>query len=465
MTSHPFDDTLARLAHHVHAFDTQMLDERVLTECRRRVIDAAACAVAAREEPFVVRMQAFSGQFAGPLMARVWGSGQRSSVEMAAFANGTAVRYLDLSDTYMSRNAGHPSDMIGGLVAVAESARRDGRSLVAAVVVAYEVYCGLCDAVALRDKGIDQALCAAVGTAAGAARLMGLNAAQTAQALSLALSANLHVYNVRKGALSEWKGCAGPNACRNGIFAAQLALQGVSGPTTPVEGAGGLFDIVGAFDWQVGELSTARIADTHIKLHPVCYHGQCAMDAVQVLRPQVAIEDIAEIHVDTYEAAFLMMGDGPERWAPANRETADHSLPFAVATGLIDGRLTAASYEQDRLTDPAILQLMRKVQVHLSAEFTGQFPRLLPTRVSIRAHSGDVFTHVQQLPRGHAQNPVSDEDIDAKFLAIYEAWRGRAEAKSALEVLRSVDRLPCVDRLVDVLCAPSPSTATAVAHS
>lgn len=455
MSLHSPDDTLTRLARYAHGFDIGALDERALNACRRRVIDAAACAAAAYAEPFVVRTQAFAGRFAGPLMARIWGSGQRSSIEMAAFANGTALRYLDLSDTYMSKNAGHPSDMIGGLVAAAESTGRGGRALAAAVVVAYEIYCGLCDAVALREKGIDQALCAAVGTAAGAVRLLGLDETQTGHALSLALSSNLHLYNVRKGSLSEWKGCAGPNGSRNGIFAAMLAQEGVSGPTAPVEGEGGLFDIVGAFDWQVGERSAPRLVDTHIKLHPVCYHGQCAMDAVLALRSQVTIEDIAEIRIDTYDAAYFMMGDGPERWAPTNRETADHSLPFAVATGLLEGRLTAASYGADRLNDPATLQLMQKVRVQRSPAYTGQFPRLLPTRVTIQTHGGATFSHVQELPRGHAQKPVSDGEIDAKFLAIHDAWQGRSEAQRALEVLWSMDRLPRVDVLVDALCDAS----------
>ena len=117
----------------------------------------------------------------------------------------TALQYLDYSDTYMSANAGHPSDMIGALVATAEARARNGAALIGAMVVAYEIYWVLCDAVALRDHGIDQATCAAVGAAVGVGRLLGLDEDGLERAISLALAPapNLHLYNVRNGTLSE----------------------------------------------------------------------------------------------------------------------------------------------------------------------------------------------------------------------------------------------------------------------
>lgn len=448
------DATTLRLARYAQSFDLGLLDAGSLHECRRRLIDAAACAVAAFDEPFCQGMAAFAGRFAGPLMARLWGTSASSSIEMAAFANGTALRYLDYSDTYMSKNAGHPSDMIPALVATAEALGCTGEALMAALVVSYELYGGLCDAIALRDHGIDQATCAAVGTAAGVGRLLGLQGARMGQAISLALAPNLHLYNVRKGALSEWKGCAGPNGARNGVFAAMLAREGVSGPTGVIEGEGGLFAMVGAFDWQVGERATPRLVDTHLKLHPVCYHGQCAMDAVLALRPQVLLDEIEEIHVETYDAAFYMMGADPQRWAPTTRETADHSLPYTVAVALQEGRLSAAAYEPPRLTQPDTLRLAQKVKISRRADLTAEFPAKLPVRVTIRCRNGASVGASAQYPRGHAMNPLSDAELETKFRATYEPWRGAAAASAALELLWSTERLANVEGIVDALCAP-----------
>jgi 2-methylcitrate dehydratase len=447
------DTTTQRLARYAHAFDLSTLDERSLHECRLRLVDAAACAIAAYREPFCEQVRSFAGRFAGPLNARLWGSGAAASVEMAAFANGTALRYLDFSDTYMSRNAGHPSDMIGALVATAEAKGSSGAALTAAVVVAYELYCGLCDAVALRDRGVDQATCAAVGTAAGVGRLLGLDEAGLGEAISLALAPNVHLYNVRKGTLSEWKGCAGPNGARNGVFAAMLAGEGVAGPTAVVEGEGGLFEVVGRFDWQVGERPVPRIADTHLKLHPVCYHGQSAVDAVLALRSQVSPDEIESIDVETYDAAFHMVAGDAQRWTPTTRETADHSLPFTVAAALMDGRLSAATYAPERLADPATLAIARKVRVERSPSITAQFPEKLPIRFTVHTRSGGVLRHAQDWPMGHAMNRASDAQVEAKFTAAYEEWRGASGARRALDVLLAADRLRKASELVDVLCA------------
>lgn len=446
------DLTTQRLAHYSHAFKLGSLDAHSLHECRLRLVDAAASAIAAYREPFCEHVRGFASRFTGPRNARLWGSGQRASLEMAAFANGTTLRYLDFSDTYMSRNAGHPSDMIGALVATAEAMDRSGEALTAALVVAYELYCGLCDAVALRDHGVDQATCAAVGTAAGVGRLLGLNEEQLGEAISLALAPNVHLYNVRKGTLSEWKGCAGPNGARNGVFAAMLAAEGVAGPTAVVEGEGGLFEVVGRFDWTVGERAAPRIVETHLKLHPVCYHGQSAIDSILALRAQLKPEDIESIDVETYDAAFHMVAGDAQRWAPTTRETADHSLPFTVAVALMDGRLSAAAYAPDRLVDPVTLALARKVRVVRSSELTAQFPEKLAIRFTVRSRDGSVLSCAQDWPKGHAMNRAPDGEVEAKFIMAYEEWRGAAAARDALKVLRAADRLPKAAMLVDMLC-------------
>src|SRR5690554_2586697 len=146
------DTSTRRLAHYAFSLDSHHLTASTIHECRRRLIDAFGCAAAARAEPFCTGINQFSAQYyTGPYTARLWADGRKCSAVMAAFANGTALRYLDLSDTYMSLNGGHPSDMIGALVAVAEARHCDGAALACALVVSYEIYCSMCDAVALRD--------------------------------------------------------------------------------------------------------------------------------------------------------------------------------------------------------------------------------------------------------------------------------------------------------------------------
>lgn len=445
------DATIRRLAADALATDFVALPAVARHEAKRRLIDSVACAAAAHPEPFCKRILAFAGRYTGTPAARLWGSGETTSLEMAAFANGTLVRYLDYSDTFLGRSAGHPSDMIPALVAVAEAQAADGAALLAAIVVAYELYCSLCDSVAMQPRGIDQATAAAVGAAAGAGRLLGLDADGMANALALALAPNLHLYNVRSGTLSDWKGCAGPNGARNGVFAALLAREGITGPTAPVEGKGGLCEVLGAFEWQAPR-ALPRIVATHLKFHPVCYHGQSAIDAALALRGQLPLDEIAAIEVETYEAAFRAMGSDPQRWAPSTRETADHSLPYTIAVALREGRLASEAYQPERLADPATKRLMDRIRVCTSAELTATFPVRAQTRVTLRGRDGSVHSHLQDNPKGHAANPLTDAELEAKFVQLYAAWGPEAAARRTLDALWSVDAMAHVGALVDRLC-------------
>ncbi|CAM3692515.1 MmgE/PrpD family protein [Polaromonas hydrogenivorans] len=446
------DKTIQKLARYVLETDVSRLSPQAVHESKRRLIDSVACAAAAYPEPFCAGIRAFAERYSGTPSARIWGSGARTSIEMAAFTNGTMLRYLDYSDTYLGKTAGHPSDMIGALVAVAEAHRLAGSALIESIVVAYEVYCGLCDSVALQSHGLDQATCAVVGTAAGVAKLLKLSQEQTANALSLALASNLHLYNVRCGNLSDWKGCAGPNGSKNGVFAALLANEDISGPTGPVDAKGGLNEIVGPFEWQVGAGPDSLIVGTHLKFHPVCYHGQSAIEAVLKLRESVALDDIADIHVETYEAAFRVMGSDPQRWAPSTRETADHSLPYTIAVALLDGRLTSDAYGDDRLQDPRIKVLMDKIRVSSSPDLTQAFPASAQTHITFHSRDGRVLQHLQQNPKGHAKNPLSDAELEGKFIELYAPLGGPETARQALDILWSVDKLADSADLVDAIC-------------
>jgi 2-methylcitrate dehydratase len=445
------DDTTQQLARFAWEANISRLPDEAVHECKRRLIDSIACAAAAYPEPFCVRTRGFAERYSGTHSARIWGSGARTSVEMAAFANGTMLRYLDYSDTYLGKTAGHPSDMLGALVAVAEAFKCDGASLVTAIVLAYEIYCGLCDSVSLQSRGFDQATCAVVGTAAGAGKLLGLTVEQLGHALSLALAPNLHLYNVRCGELSDWKACAGPNGARNGVFAALLARDGFTGPSAVIEGKGGLFDAVTPFEWCFGAGEMPLITGTHLKYHPVCYHGQAAIDAALKLHGAVPVDEIADIQVETYESAFQGMGADSQRWAPTTRETADHSLPYTIAMTLQHGGLTPESYAPERLRDPRTKLLMDKIRIVSTPSMTADYPHKVQARITIRSTHGLVYTHLQTLPKGHALNPLSDSELEAKFLQLYPPFGDASAARHSLDVLWSLDKLDNVGAIVDAI--------------
>lgn len=435
-----WDATAERLIAYAQRVRYEALSRETVHETKRRLIDTFASAVGAYDEPVSVMARAIASRCRSESAARVWGSGIVTTPELAAFANGVMTRSLDVSDTYLGLSRGHPSDMTSGLVAVAEIVHADGKSLIAAISLAYDVYCSFCRFVDINAKGWDQPVYSVLGCALGAAKLMRLTADETGHALSLALTPNMAFAQARRGSLSSWKGCAGANASRNAVFAAMLAKEGFTGPAEVFDGTGGLWEAIGRCDWPLPD--APMIGETHTKSLPVCYHGQSAVLAALELRDRVNVQQIEAIEVEGYGTAVFMMGGDASRWAPATRETADHSLPYCVAIALIDGKVTRDSFAEARLRDPAIAELMRKVKVAENPVLSAQYPEGAPGRVTIRTRSGEVQVAEIRYPKGHQKNPMSDGEIEGKFR---ELCAGRFDAVRCDKALAALWQLQSAD--------------------
>src|SRR6516164_5156100 len=218
-----------RLAEYAGQLTFDSLPAPVIHETKRRFIDSFATAVGA--------MDADAHQIARRCASRVQSTpaatmlgGGRTSVEWATFVNGLLIRYLDYNDTYLSLEPAHPSDNLAPVLAVGEAFGAAGRELIIAAVLAYEIQCRLCDAASLRQHGWDHVFYGSLSSAVAACKLMKLTPAATTHALGLAGVCNTALRQTRAGELSMWKGCAFANAARNGVFAALLAADGLTGP-------------------------------------------------------------------------------------------------------------------------------------------------------------------------------------------------------------------------------------------
>ena len=443
-----WDATTERLVHFAERARYDALPPQVVRACKVRLIDAFASALGAWDEPLSAAARKAAARTRGVdgAEASVWGSALRTTPEAAAFTNGVMVRLLDISDTYMGRSRGHPSDMTSGLVAVAEAAGADGKSLIAAVVLAYDVYCSFCETVDFNSRGWDQPAYNALGCVLGAGTLLGLTRSQMGNAVSLALAPNLGLAQARRGVLSSWKGCAGPNASRNAVFAAYLAQDGFTGPTAVFEGDGGLWQATGARpEWVLPE-DRHFIGETHIKGLPICYHGQSSAWAALELRERVDPAQIAGIEIDTYKAAVMMMGADPSRWAPDTHETADHSLPYCISIALLDGRITGESFDHARLHDPAVGRLMSKVKVREDERLSAGYPEGAPGRVAITMASGETHTLEVRYPKGHAKSPMSEADVERKFRDMTAARLAPEQCDAVLAAIGNLEQSGNVGR-------------------
>lgn len=421
------------------------LTPAAIHQTKRRIIDSLACAMAAFDEDtsVMVRRMARSRQSTTP--ASVLGDGTRTTPEFAAFVNGVMTRFLDWNDTIFSVGSGHPSDLLGAALAVAESHGRTGRDVILGTVVGYEMFAALADQVNLRERGWDQGLYIALGAAASAGRLMRLSVEQLGNALAIAVTANVPTRQTRAGELSMWKGCAGPLAASAGVLAALLAAEGITGPTEAFDGRHGIFQqvtgplLLGPLGGQDGRPFT--VEQSHLKFFPSEGHSQAPVEMALALRGRVSVDEIDQLNVETYWMTYSEIGSEPAKWDPRTRETADHSLPYLLAVALQDGAVTTESFRPERILDPALRPLMQRITVRENPDFTRQFPDALPTRIEVVTRSGQRLIEQSSYPKGHARNPMTDLDVEAKFRAACSRRLGDDRCQVALNLLWQLDTL------------------------
>jgi 2-methylcitrate dehydratase len=446
------DSMIESLADYSAGLRYQDLPPEAVHEFKRRLIDSIGCLVGGFDaEPSVIARR-LARRSRGNPPARILGTQEPSSPELAAFANGTMLRYLDFNDAYFNKASGHPSDTFAAVLAMADAAGIGGRALIAATAAAYEGYCGLSDAVE-REKGWDHSVQCVIGSAVGAAKVLGLKKEAMGSAISLAITPNMALEQTRTGELAMWKGAAGPNAARNGVFAALLAREGMTGPAQAIEGKFGLWQKVGRFDWQPfgGRGRPFRLTQTHVKYFPVVIHAQSPVTVALELHEAVDAKDIEAVAIDTYWVAERYVDRKNPLWHPATRETADHSLPYCVVAGLLDGEVTEASFSARRLRDSRIAALLERTTIREVPEYSRAFPQEWPCRIEVTLRGGRKQAAEARYFRGHAKRPLSDEEIVRKFRFLAEKPLGRTRADAVLKMAWNADKLKNVRDLLRLL--------------
>ena len=460
-----FDSPTSLIADYASGLDPDEVSEAASHAMRSRLVDALGCALGALDASPCVAARSIAATGTADPGASVIGLAQPSTPELAAFANGCLIRYLDFNDTYHTEGGGHPSDMAGAVLAAAEISGCSGPDVLTGLHVAYEVFAALADAVPMRDHGWDYGAFLAIATAAGAGRALGLDQERLSNAVSLAVTPNMPLFVTRTGELSNWKGCASSYAAMAALFAARLAAAGVTGPPKPFEGKFGMWEqATGPFD--LGGMGTpvnglSAVERTSCKLNPSDFETQIPAEVFGGLHAEgVRPDDIEAIDVSTYYVAWDLIGGGQgdhdEKWNPKRRETADHSLPYVIAVALTDGRVSKASFAPDRVADPALRPLMARVTVAEDPEITRTWTSKPAYEFTVSLRDGRNLEIRVDHPRGHFNRPLSTQDFDEKFLANAATAVEQDAAQRLLTMLRRIDEMDSLTGLMGVLRGVEP---------
>jgi 2-methylcitrate dehydratase len=448
------DTTTARLIEFASTLRLDDLPEIARTAAKARILSAVAVALAAFDmEPVRIARRLPQRVAEGP-SSTILGSLQTCAPDMAAFVNSAMVRSLDMSDSYVMAAVSHPADAFPSVLAVAEAQGLGGAALLLATAIAYEAQCRFVEVVPYNHRGWDQTPVVALGAALGCGRLLELSREQLAHAVSLAVVPNLALNQTRTGTLSMWKGMAGPQGARAGVFAAFMAREGMTGPDGVFEGKYGLWQQMMAGEKYELPIPasfaghTFAVQQTMIKSFPTRFNCQVPVFAAQKLRQSVGVADIETLKIEAVRQAFARWTDVPEVWKPQTRETADHSLPCTVAMALIDGTITPDSMARERFRDRDVLALMSRCSIELPDEFAAIAPEVRSCRLTAKLRGGR--TIVAEYRRS-LDDDVADpgwSQATAKFEAL---TRERLEAPAREEIMARVSRLESERNLRELL--------------
>ncbi len=432
------------------------IPQEVVHKVKGLLIDALGCAFGAyTSEPGEIARRIAGQVYQCNMPATILGSGQKSSLELATFANGVMIRYLDFNDGFASKGGGHPSDNFAPILTCADAIHAGGKGVIVASILAYEVFCRLADQYDVGYKGFDQCVTGVISCVMGASKVLGLSQEQMVHAINLAIAPNISLRQTRVGELSMWKGCAMANAARNAVFATLLAKEGMTGPSPIFEGRCGFFNAVtGPFQLEEfgGNGRPFRIMDILIKRYPCGQFSQTAIDAAIKLRPKISsIHAISEINIGTFAQGKRAMAGDTEKWHPKTRESADHSIPYVVAVALMYGTVEIRHFDNKYLFNSDLLDLVQKIRVEEAEECNSLYSDAMANRVEIVTKSGDKFSELVQYHRGHQKNPLTDEEIEQKFISLTRELLTPAQRKGLFSLVWNLEQVEDVSKVMQLL--------------
>lgn len=371
--------------------------------------------------------------------ASILGRDIRTSAPLAALANGVACHALELDDGHRFAIGLHTgATTTPAAFAVAEEEDASLGQLLRALVIGYEVAGRIGTAVspAHRRAGFHATGTVGVfGAAAAAAVLRRLDRGAFVSALGIAGSAAAGIFEFLNGGSTSKHFHAG-HAAMSGVLAADLAEAGMTGPATIIEGPEGFARAYVHEPVQLDQIADKlgerfELRQVYFKLHAACGHIFSAIDAALWLRAEAPASEIERITVDTYRAAAILDARDPR--SPGG---AKFSIPYCVATAWVHGDVSQRRFDSEALDDPAVRALADRISCVEDPQLEARFPQTRAARVTVQLRDGRRLERQVDVPRGMPEDPVTPDELLAKFRRHAAPIIGEPEAERLLELVR-----------------------------
>jgi 2-methylcitrate dehydratase len=463
--SHSDQGAIERLVAWLAALRAEDFSQHAIERAKLLLLDTLGCGFAALDDDGARAVLATLDALGEKPQCTVLGHPHGMSAPSAVLANGTLIRVLDLND-YMAgahpqsgARGGHPSDNIPVALAAAELAGAPGRDLLAAIVLAYELY-GRGKALMDADSIWDGITISGVVAPAVAGWLLRLPEDKLAHGIALSAARAATPVAVREGGISAAKNIANALIAQNGMQATLLAARGITGPLDLFEAERGLRAVFP--HGPAGDIFDAPLPDdgfimrSAIKVFPCFAGGQSAVAAGIALHRRVGG------NVDQFKTIRVALADLPivRRWLadpgriePRTREAADHSLHFLIAVALLDGTFGLRQFDNARWAEPKVQALMARLDIATDADLTRRAGEAYPCALHATGHDGRPYDAEVLQPPGFSPNGLDTQTVLDKFAGVTERHLASDARNRLVDAVMALDKAISCEGLMRLLVA------------
>jgi 2-methylcitrate dehydratase len=462
-----------QIAHFALQASFSALDDEITDQLKKHLLDSVASLVFSLNQPTIQKVvrQIKSLSETGSCTVPVIG---KTAADRAAQFYTALIRYPDFMDNFLAKQATcHPSDNIGALLAASQLTGATGKDFISAMAAAYEIECRLAEEAPVMIKGFDHTVLLAYSLTAALCRIFSLPEEQAAHALSIAGCAFNPLVTSRASYTYEWKGLASSLVALGCMNTVLLAKEGITGPIQIFEGAKGfgeVFDIDLKYHWEKDNFKL--IKKCILKKYNSEVHTQSLIEAVLDLKKNndIPLQDIDVIDIKTFLTGYHIVGGGDygNRKEVYSKEQADHSLPYVIAVALLDGQVYPEQLTPERINQPDVQSLLKKVNVHTATllhrpikiaglldPYTESYPGNVLGRVTIRFKNGKEITIEKEDYHGFFTRPLTWADVEEKFKKLTRNIIDHVQRQKIIEVISSLEDRKMQD-LTDVLNSLQP---------
>lgn len=444
-----------KLARFIVETNLEKVPSEIVTIVKKAILDTLGVALAGSKEPGGKAVTAFVKKLGGKPVAGIIGGKLRTSFPLAALANGTIAHALDYDDVGMLYQ-GHPSTVLMPVV-LGVGEELSGKRIIEAYVLGAEVWARVSYAMPLLHlKGWHPtAVFGTIGAAVAAAKLLRLSVEQTTMALGLAVS---EAAGLVQNFGTMTKPFHAGNAARSGIMAAMLAKEGFTSAKDAMEGDVGF----SAVFYGESIVDTSRMTENldnpfamisqgiSVKKYPCCAFTHRSIDAI------LHLIDLYDIKPEEVEAIDCQVSPREHKTLaykdPTTKLEAKFSMQFAMATALIYRKLGLAQFTDEKVNEPAVKNLMKRVVCRVHSDWVeGRDTEARPDVVVVKLKNGKEYSYAVDIPKGHAKLPLAEEELLDKYRECAKMVLNDNEAERCIELVQKLEKLKDIKELMGII--------------